>query len=123
LEVSEEALESLGGQCVEGGVFLEDGNEALIQGDGAGPDVHVAEETAQHGARGQLHVIVAGAKMKEVLGVEGEGGRAAEGLGAVDGLEDGDVGDVQETGGIARGGDGGWGVRVECDDIARVHDL
>ena len=80
IEVGEQGLEALGGHLVEDGVLLEDGDEAVIQGEGLGPEMHVAEEAAEHGGSGQLHVVVAGAKMEEVLGVEGEGGRATEGL-------------------------------------------
>lgn len=121
IEVGEQGVEAKGGLVVEKGVLFKNGDEAVVQGDGLGPEAHVAEETAEHGGGGELHVVVAGAKVEKVLGVEGEGGYAAEGLGTVDGRKDGDVGDVQETGGVVCGGDGGRGERVQGDDVAMVH--
>jgi len=84
------------------------------------PQMHVAEEAAQHWGVRELHMVMATLMIiKEVLCIDGEvlGEGGEQGLCCIDGWEQGDVGDVQILGYRARCDLQGWSVGIKGNDV------
>ena len=78
----------------------------------------MAEEATEHWGIGELHVVMPLLKVEEVARVEGEVVDGAQGLGGVDGGEEGHAREAQMEGGCARKGQGLLG--MQSDDVGLV---